>query len=165
VDEAGGEVGVDESGELLVRSNAVFKEYWGRAELTAEAFDDGWFRTGDVVDRDAAGCVKVLGRASVDIIKTGGEKISALEVEEVFRAHEAISDCAVVGTEDDQWGERVCMALVASDRVAEPDLRAWGKDRLAAYKVPRSFVLVPHLPRNAMGKVVKSEVAELFDPD
>ena len=163
VAEDGTPVGPGTSGELEVRGPGVFLEYWRRPEATAAAFRGGWFRTGDVavVEDDA---YRMLGRASVDIIKTGGYKISALEVEEVLRTHPAIAECAVVGVDDAEWGERVCAAveLAPGSRLTLPDLRAWAKERLAPYKVPRALSVVPALPRNALGKVVKPEVTKLF---
>ncbi len=93
-------------GEILVRGNNVFREYWRRPEATADVFVDGWFKTGDIAIREN-GVYRILGRNSVDIIKTGGFKVSALEIEEVLRTHEAIEQCAVVGIEDEDWGERV----------------------------------------------------------
>jgi malonyl-CoA/methylmalonyl-CoA synthetase len=151
-------------GELLVRGPQVFTEYWGRPEDTAAVFVDGWFATGDVAVHDAGG-YRLLGRASVDIIKTGGEKVSALEIEEVYRTHPDVADCAVVGIPDDDWGERVCAALVVHPGTVPPapdDLRAWGKQRLATYKVPSRFVTLPDLPRNALGKVQKPTLTPLF---
>jgi malonyl-CoA/methylmalonyl-CoA synthetase len=163
VDEGGTPVGSGTAGELEVRGSNVFREYWRRAEATATAFRSGWFRTGDVGVLEN-GAYRILGRASVDIIKTGGYKISALEVEEMLRTHPAIAECAVVGVEDVEWGERVCAAveLASGSRLTLPDLRAWAKERLAPYKVPRALAAVPALPRNALGKVVKPEVAKLF---
>jgi malonyl-CoA/methylmalonyl-CoA synthetase len=153
----------DEPGELLVRGPQVFAGYWGRPDATAAAFVDGWFRTGDVAVHDPDG-YRLLGRSSVDIIKTGGEKVSALEIEEVYRTHPDVADAAVVGVADPDWGERVCMALVLRPGArADGDLRAWGKERMAAYKVPSRFVVVDELPRNALGKVVKADVVPLFD--
>ena len=111
-----------------------------------------------------------MGRASVDILKTGGEKVSALDIEEVFRTHPAVGDCAVVGVPDDDWGERVAMAWVVTDGIdgsvpvpTDNDFRAWGKERLAPAKVPFSYLCVDALPRNPMGKVTKSAVKEMFD--
>jgi len=163
VDDAGADVPDGQPGELLVRGPQLFLEYWGRADETRDAFVDRWFRTGDVAVRDPAG-YRILGRASVDIVKTGGEKVSALEIEEVFRTHSDVDDCAVVGVPDHEWGERVCAAIVsARGRDVDADeLRAWGKERLAAYKVPLRFVFVEELPRNAMGKVTKPAVSALF---
>jgi len=167
VDEAGRPVvrGETTPGEIEVRGATVFLEYWRRPEATAAAFRDGWFRTGDVAVVDD-GAYRILGRSSVDIIKTGGYKVSALEVEEVLRTHPAIAECAVVGVEDPEWGERICAAV---ERRGEADLtlaalQAWAKERLAPYKIPRGLRSVPALPRNALGKVTKREVAALFAP-
>jgi malonyl-CoA/methylmalonyl-CoA synthetase len=163
VDDAGVDVEGDQPGELWVRGLQVFAEYWRRPEETAAAFTDGWFRTGDVAVREPEG-YRLLGRSSVDIIKTGGEKVSALEIEELYRTHPEVADCAVVGVEDPEWGERVCAAVVLASG-AEPAaeaLRSWGKERVAAHKVPSRFVIVDELPRNTMGKVTKPAVAELF---
>jgi malonyl-CoA/methylmalonyl-CoA synthetase len=143
-------------GEIEVRGPAVFGEYWGRPNETRDAFRDGWFRTGDVaVVEDHS--YRLLGRSSVDIIKTGGYKVSALEIEEVIREHPSVSDCAVTGVPDDDWGERVAVDVeLRDDTVLTLDeLRAWMKDRLAPYKAPRELRAVPALPRNAMGKVIK----------
>jgi malonyl-CoA/methylmalonyl-CoA synthetase len=156
---------VDEGapGELEVRGPTVFREYWNRPEETARSFRDGWFRTGDVGVLEG-GMYRLLGRTSVDIIKTGGYKVSALEIEEVLRAHPAISECAVVGIEDPEWGERVALAVELKpgiDMTLE-DLQSWAKPQLAPYKVPRALRAVSALPRNAMGKVMKPDVAALF---
>jgi malonyl-CoA/methylmalonyl-CoA synthetase len=100
----------------------------------------------------------------VDIIKTGGFKVSALEIEEVLRAHPAIAECAVVGIADPEWGERVALAveLKPGASVSLEDLQTWAKPQLAPYKVPRALRSVETLPRNAMGKVLKPDVAALF---
>ena len=163
VDDGGADVADGEPGELLVRGPQVFAGYWQRPEATADAFSDGWFRTGDVAVREPEG-YRLLGRSSVDIIKTGGEKVSALEIEEVYRTHPGIADCAVVGIADDEWGERVCAAVVpAAGADLDPgELRAWGKQQLASAKVPRRFLFVDELPRNTLGKVLKPEVTRLF---
>ncbi|MGE0445395.1 MAG: acyl-CoA synthetase [Vicinamibacterales bacterium] len=150
-------------GELEVRGPTVFKEYWQRPEETQAAFHDGWFRTGDVaVEED--GSYRLLGRTSVDIIKTGGFKVSALEIEAVLRDHPAIAECAVVGVPDEEWGERVAAAVELRPGSALPinELQAWARDRLAPYKLPRALMPVGSLPRNAMGKVVKPDVRQLF---
>jgi len=153
------------TGEIEVRGTTVFLEYWRRPDATSEAFRDGWFRTGDVAVMEH-GAYRILGRSSVDIIKTGGYKVSALEVEEVLRTHPAIAECAVVGVEDPEWGERICAAVERRGAVdlTLAALQAWAKERLAPYKIPRALRSVPALPRNAMGKVTKSEVAALFGP-
>jgi malonyl-CoA/methylmalonyl-CoA synthetase len=151
-------------GSIEVRGPNVFSEYWHRPEATAEAFRDGWFHTGDtaVVEN---GAYRILGRTNIDILKTGGHKVSALEVEEILRQHSAVLECAVVGVPDEEWGERVAAALVVRNGEA-PDLgqfRAWAKERMAVYKVPSRFLVVEALPRNAMGKVTKPAVRALFE--
>jgi malonyl-CoA/methylmalonyl-CoA synthetase len=164
VDDDGRPVGDGVPGEIQVSGPTVFHEYWRRADATRDAFTaDGWFRTGDVATR-SAGVYRILGRASLDIIKTGGYKVSALEIEEVLRTHPAIADCAVVGVEDPEWGQRVAAAavLVPDREVALDELRAWAKQVLAPYKVPSLLRVVEELPRNAMGKVVKRDVSALF---
>ena len=103
VDEQGGVAAAGDTGEVEVRGPGVFLEYWRQPDLTRAAFHDGWFRTGDVGVLDE-GSYRLLGRLSVDIIKTGGYKISALEIEEVLRAHPAVADCAVVGVPDPTLG-------------------------------------------------------------
>ena len=165
VNEAGEDVSGREPGELLVRGPGVFLEYWGRPDATAEAFaEGGWFRTGDVAAREN-GVFRILGRLSVDIIKTGGEKVSALEIEAVLRDHPDIADCAVVGLPDAEWGE--CVAAVVASRgpaaLTLPGLREWARERLSGPKLPRRLVTVSALPRNAMGKVVKPELVRLFE--
>jgi malonyl-CoA/methylmalonyl-CoA synthetase len=143
-------------GEIEVRGPGVFREYWRRSDETRDAFHDGWFRTGDVAVLED-GSYRLLGRSSVDIIKTGGYKVSALEIEEVIREHPSVSDCAVTGVPDDDWGERVSVdvELRAGAKLTLEELREWMKDRLAPYKAPKELRPVQALPRNAMGKVVK----------
>lgn len=152
------------SGEIQVKGPGVFREYWGKPETTAAAFTaDGWFRTGDVAMLNK-GSYKILGRMSVDIIKSGGYKISALEIEEVLRTHPRISDCAVVGIPDPEWDEIIAAGLVLTDKAPiEPEaLKAWLRERLAAYKIPRRYLVLADLPRNAMGKVTKQALKRSF---
>jgi malonyl-CoA/methylmalonyl-CoA synthetase len=163
VDEGGQTVPPGSPGEIEVRGPAVFLEYWGRPDATRDSFRDGWFRTGDVAVLEN-GAYRILGRSSVDIIKTGGYKVSALEIEEVLRTHPEIAECAVVGVEDSEWGELVAVAveLRADGSLDLETLKGWSKERLAPYKIPRALKVVPALPRNAMGKVTKPDVAALF---
>ena len=162
-DETGAPVPAGTAGEIEVRGPNVFLEYWQRPADTAAVFRDGWFKTGDTAVMDQ-GSYRILGRSSVDIIKTGGFKVSALEIEEELRSHPDIAECAVVGIPDEEWGERVCVAVEPAPGTALTlgALQAWAKERLAPYKVPRAFRTVVALPRNAMGKVMKPEVAKLF---
>ncbi len=152
-------------GELQLKGAGVFSEYWRQPDATRESFQDGWFRTGDAAIIED-GAYRLLGRSSVDILKTGGHKISALEIEEVLRTHPAIAECVVVGVDDLEWGQRVCCAaeLRPNVRLELDELKEWAKARLAPYKIPKDLACVTQLPRNAMGKVVKPEVAALFAP-
>jgi malonyl-CoA/methylmalonyl-CoA synthetase len=139
----------------------VFLEYWERPDDTEAAFtEDGWFRTGDTAVIEH-GRYRILGRSSVDILKTGGEKVSALEIEEVLLGHDAVSEVAVVGIDDEEWGQRVVAMVVAGRPVESEDLRQWVKDRLAPHKVPKDFYFTSTLPRNALGKTLKREVVQL----
>lgn len=150
------------SGEIEVRGPAVFLEYWGRPAETEASFRDGWFRTGDEAILED-GAYRILGRQSVDIIKTGGFKVSALEIEGALREHPDIDECAVVGTPDPEWGETVCAAFVGPGDLTRDELRAWAANRLARYKIPARVKRVPELPRNVMGKVNKPRVQAWFD--
>jgi malonyl-CoA/methylmalonyl-CoA synthetase len=154
------------AGEIQVQGPGVFLEYWQNPEATAAAFDQGWFCTGDrAVVED--GNYRILGRNSIDIIKTGGYKVSALEIEELLRTHPAIAECAVVGLPDPEWGQRVGAAIVLrpdGDLTLET-LRHWAKSQLATYKVPTRLAIVAALPRNAMGKVMKPIVIDRFGSD
>jgi len=170
LDDEARDVPVGEAGELHVRGRGVFLEYWNRPDATAQSFRQGrWFRTGDVAILER-GAYRLLGRQSVDIIKTGGEKVSALEIEDVLREHPDIADCAVVGLPDPEWGESVAAALVLRSRAAVdvpgaidlPALREWGRSRLAPAKLPRRVLVLDALPLNAMGKVSKPQVIQLF---
>jgi malonyl-CoA/methylmalonyl-CoA synthetase len=156
--------------ELQIAGPSVFAGYHGKPDATRDAFvvegATRWFRTGDTVARDEDGYVRILGRTSVDILKSGGYKLSALEIEEVLREHAAVAEVAVVGLPDATWGDRVVACVVAragcEGACTEDALRGFARERIAAYKVPRSVVLMTELPRNAIGKVTKPTlVAEL----
>lgn len=160
----GTEVRLAPDGEIEVRGPGVMHGYWEDAGADALSFRDGWFRTGDVALRED-GSYRILGRNSVDIIKTGGYKVSALEIEEVLRTHPALRECTVVGVPDPDWGERVCAAVICRDPapLTLEALRAWAKERLAPYKVPSRLLVVEALPQNVMGKVTKPAVKALFE--
>jgi malonyl-CoA/methylmalonyl-CoA synthetase len=150
-------------GELEVRGPSVFAGYWRKLTESEAAFDEGWLVTGDAAVRDEHGWIRIVGRRSVDILKCGGFKLSAIEIEETLREHPAIADVGVVGLPDDELGQLVAAAVVPRTGMAsecEADrLRNWARERLAGYKVPGRFRLVDALPRNAMGKVQKHELA------
>jgi malonyl-CoA/methylmalonyl-CoA synthetase len=152
--------------ELWIAGPSVFTGYHGKPEATRDAFvhEGGtrWFKTGDTVSRDDDGYVRILGRTSVDILKSGGYKLSALEIEEALREHAAIAEVAVVGLPDADWGDRVVACVVPREgreaECAEDRVRAFARERLAPYKVPKQVVSMRELPRNAVGKVVKPEL-------
>ena len=150
-------------GEIQVKGENVFQEYWDNAQSTRDAFSSGWFRTGDIAVIKN-GYYRILGRSSIDIIKSGGYKISALEIEEVLRSHPEIDECAVVGINDEEWGERICAAIVTRDNcvLTLDNLRQWARERIAKYKIPSRLKIVPQLPQNVMAKVTKPEVKKLF---
>ncbi len=163
VGENGERVAPGVAGEIEVRGPSVFAEYWGQPDATRDAFRDGWFRTGDtaVVEN---GRYRILGRTNIDILKTGGHKVSALEIEEALRQHTAVAECAVVGVPDVEWGERVAAAVVLNhgDALELSSFRAWAKELLASHKVPSRLLVLDALPRNAMGKVMRPALAALF---
>ncbi len=166
VGEDGREVAPGEPGEIWIRGPGVFLGYDGDEAATRAAFTEGWFRSGDLATRDERGYVKILGRLSVDILKSGGYKLSALEIEEVLRDHPAVADAAVVGLPDETWGELVVAALLPrpgrAAELSEEAVRAFAKERIAAYKVPKRVVVLEQVPRNPVGKVVKPELAKLL---
>jgi malonyl-CoA/methylmalonyl-CoA synthetase len=158
-----------ETGELWIRGPSVFAGYHERPEETAKAFvaasperpGPPWFRTGDTVTRatsEPGAPFRILGRTSVDILKSGGYKLSALEIEETLREHGSVAEVAVVGVPDEAWGDRVVACVVARPEAPVPtseDLRAFVRTRLAPYKVPKEVRFMTELPKNAIGKVVK----------
>ena len=162
VDERGEEV-TDEStpGELAVKSPTAFREYWGNPESTTKAFSEGWFLTGDIAVIED-GAYRILGRASIDIIKSGGYKLSALEIEATLLEHPNVSEVAVIGIPDDEWGELVACALVVSQPLSEDALTVWARERMSGYKVPRRWHFTEALPRNALGKVTKPSLKSWF---
>lgn len=155
--------GTGEPGEIQIKGPNVFKEYWRKPEATTSAYVDGWFKSGDVAIFND-GMFKILGRDSVDIIKSGGYKISALEIEDVLRRHPQIKECAVVGVPDSEWGEIVAASLITTDKEVDFNrIKEWLKSTLPAYKIPRKFIIQKKLPRNTLGKVTKKVLKTAFD--
>jgi acyl-CoA synthetase (AMP-forming)/AMP-acid ligase II len=169
VDEDGRPCGTGEIGEILVRGDGLMRGYWNRASDTEEALRDGWFLTGDLATRDADGYVRIAGRKSLDLVKSGGFKISAREIEEALAAHPSVTEAAVIAIPDPLWGERIAAVVVprAWSTELDPDLALELAEfvalKLADYKRPRSFRFVASLPRNAMGKVEKHRLRALFE--
>ncbi|XP_041376430.1 malonate--CoA ligase ACSF3, mitochondrial-like [Gigantopelta aegis] len=154
-------------GELLVRGPNVFHEYWNKPEATRQAFTkNGWFKTGDTVAY-VNGRYKIIGRTSVDVIKSGGHKISALDVERHLLSHPHVADCAVVGLPDLTWGQRVAAILVLKPehKLSLGQLKVWAADKIPSYEIPTVVKCVEFLPRNAMGKINKKELLMQIFPE
>ena len=158
VDESGREVGAGESGEIVIRAEQVMVGYLDDPVATNAALEDGWLRTGDI-GRIFHGLLYVVDRMK-DIIITGGENVSSLEVESVVLAHPDVARVAVVGVPDPRWGENVCAVVVAAPgaSIDGQELSSFVRESLAGYKVPRHVVVVDELPVTASGKVVKVEL-------
>lgn len=159
VGDDGAEVGPGEIGELQVAGDTLFLGYLNRPEATAESMDGEWFRTGDAAEVDGEGFHRIVGRQSIDIIKTGGFKVGAGEIETVLLGHASVGEVAVVGVPDDDLGQRIVAYVVpaAGETTILPtdELVALVATRLSAHKRPREVRVVDSLPRNAMGKVQK----------
>lgn len=152
----GVEVRVADSGELEVRGPNVIGGYYQNPQANAEAFSaDGWFRTGDLGKLDDDGYLRLVGR-SKELIITGGYNVYPREVEEVLLMHPAVAEVAVVGRQSERWGEEVTAVVVAGGDVAAEELRDLAASQLAPYKVPKRVEFIDQLPRNALGKVIRS---------
>ena len=162
VDEQNEVVWPGHPGEIQVKGASVFKEYWGKPEATQQSFTtDGWFKTGDIAVIEE-GYFRILGRDSIDIIKSGGYKISAIEIEEKLRQYPGILDAAVIGVPDEEWGELIVAVLVVEFDLESNDINQWLREQMPAYKTPRTYHFIEELPRNTMGKVTKNELKKLF---
>ncbi|KAJ4194717.1 hypothetical protein NW767_009903 [Fusarium falciforme] len=186
-EEVNKETGRERSGEIQLRGPTIFREYWRNPKATASEFVDDadgkgrWFKTGDVAVRrpvpSAAAAQPwahgplyfIQGRKSADIIKTGGEKVSALEVERELLSLPQVAEAAVVAVPSGQWGHKVGAVLVLDNEVVKKwsalDMRRALKDRLANYKIPQVMRIVDHIPRNAMGKINKKQLVKSIFPD
>ena len=143
-------------GEIVCRAPSVMSGYWNRPEATAETLRGGWMHTGDVGYRDERGYLHITDRRN-DTIISGGENVYPREVEAALLDHPSVGDVAVVGMADPVWGE-VVTAFVVEPAPDDDELQAWARERLAGYKIPRRWIRVPELPRNATGKVLKHEL-------
>ncbi|CAF0870935.1 unnamed protein product [Brachionus calyciflorus] len=156
-------------GELQINGPTVFKEYYNRPDLTAESFsDDGWFKTGDTARfLKESNVYKIIGRTSVDVIKSGGHKISALDVEKEIMAYDMIEDCSVMGLSDAIWGQRVFALIVLKakneDKFNRDVFLNWCKLRMPKYCVPSLIKIVQHIPKNQLGKVNKKELIQFYE--
>ena len=151
-------------GDLQVTGPSVFRGYLNRPDATAATFTaDGWFTTGDVACIDGDGVHRIVGRASTDLIKSGGYRIGAGEIEDALLAHPGVKEAAVIGVPDDDLGQRI-VAFVVADGCSEEDLVTHVAQTLSWHKRPRRVLFVDALPRNAMGKVQKAQLADLPKP-
>ena len=153
----------DMPGEIRIQGDNVFLEYWQNADATTKSYHDGWFCTGDVAVIET-GYYRIMGRSSVDIIKSGGYKLSALEIEGTLLTHDAVAECAVIGVEDATWGEAVIAFLVLKpgNSLDYEQLKNWCEQKMSAYKIPKRIQIMASLPRNAMGKVIKPDLKKLL---
>ena len=164
VDERDGELPTHDVGRIQVRGPNVFCEYWRKPEKTAEDFTpDGYFDTGDQGRIDADGYVSIVGRAK-DLIISGGLNVYPIEVEQMLNEFASIIDSAVIGVPHDDFGEAVVAVIVVDENVAydEQQIRAFARERLASFKLPKKIITVAQLPRNAMGKVQKNLLREEY---
>jgi fatty-acyl-CoA synthase len=151
-------------GELVVRGDCVMKGYWNQPEATAEVFRGGWFHTGDMATLNQDGYVQIVDRKK-DIIISGGENISSLEVERVILAHPAILEAAVIPVADQKWGEvpKALVVLRAGASVSESQLIEFCRSQLAHYKCPHSIEVVDNLPKTGTGKVLKKDLRKQYE--
>ena len=161
VDDDGGPVPQDGEtvGRLQVRAPTMFDGYLNRPEATAEAFDaDGWYRTGDVAVVDGGGMHRIVGRESVDLIKSGGYRVGAGEIETALLGHPDVDEVAVVGLPDEDLGQRIVAFVVGASDINADRLIDFVAQQLSVHKRPREVRVVDSLPRNAMGKILKKQL-------
>jgi acyl-CoA synthetase (AMP-forming)/AMP-acid ligase II len=159
VDAGGNDVMEGEPGELLIRAPSITKGYWRQPDATAAVLKNGWYRSGDIVRRDAEGLYYIVDRAK-DMIVSGGENIYSAEIENVLSLHPAVANVAVIGVPDPRWGETVkALVILAAGRRADgAELTLFCRERLAAYKVPKSIEFLDSFPLVASGKVSKKDL-------
>jgi malonyl-CoA/methylmalonyl-CoA synthetase len=158
-------------GELQIKGDVVFKEYFNKKEQTEQSFtEDGWFKTGDTAEFiKEQNIYKIIGRTSVDVIKSGGYKISALDIEKELLAYPHVADVAVMGIDDKTWGQRVFSLIVLKGDVSkqfdQKEFLNWCRSRLPKYSVPSLLRIIDQMPRNHMGKVNKKELIKQFESE
>ncbi|MGY1857134.1 AMP-binding protein [Modestobacter sp. SYSU DS0290] len=159
----GTRIRTSETGEVLARGNTVLAGYWENPQASAEALDGGWFHTGDGGMVDDEGVLTISDRKK-DVIITGGENVSSIEVEDTVFSHPAVAEVAVIGVPDDRWGEMVTALVVLAEgaEVTEAEIIAHCRTRLAGYKAPKRVEFRPAIPRTATGKVQKFKLREAF---
>ncbi|MFJ6947781.1 acyl-CoA synthetase [Streptomyces wuyuanensis] len=161
VDEDGADVPDGTPGEIVYRSPQLCEGYWDKPEETAEAFRDGWFRSGDLAVRDREGYYTIVDRVK-DVINSGGVLVASRQVEDALYTHPSVAEAAVVGLPDERWIEAVTAVVVPRDAVTEEELVAHARRVLPGFKVPKRVLFVDELPRNASGKILKRELRDRF---
>jgi acyl-CoA synthetase (AMP-forming)/AMP-acid ligase II len=161
VDGEGNEVPDGTPGELFIRQPAITKGYWRQPENTASVIDQGWYRSGDIAKRDTEGLYYIVDRAK-DMIVSGGENIYSAEVENALSLHPKVAGVAVIGVPDPRWGEAVKAIIIPRESVEESELLVWCRERLAAYKVPKSVDFVESFPLVPSGKVSKKDLRDRY---
>jgi acyl-CoA synthetase (AMP-forming)/AMP-acid ligase II len=165
IDEAGQPVGAGVVGEILVRSRSVISGYWRQPELNQEVMRGDWFCTGDLGYLDDDRYLFIVDRKK-DMVVTGGVNVYTKEIEAVLYQHPAVSEAAVFGVPDDQWGERLTAAIAWRENASasEAELAAFCREHLAGFKCPKRFIVLPELPKNPSGKILKRELKALATP-
>jgi long-chain acyl-CoA synthetase len=158
-DEEGKEVPQGERGEIVIKGHNIMKEYWGKPEATAEAIKDGWFHSGDIGYQDEEGFFFIVDRKKEMIIR-GGFNVYPREIEEAIYQYSKVAEAAVIGLPDEKFGEEVHAVVAAKpgETIDPAELQAFVKERVAAYKYPRTIQVWPELPKNATGKIMKLEI-------
>jgi len=164
VDDDGKEVGPDELGEVIIRSDNVMKGYWNLPEETAKAIRNGWLYTGDLAKMDSDGFLYILDRKK-DMIISGGENIYPAEIEDCILGHPKVSDVGVIGCPDDKWGEAVKAVVVVKkgEDLSEAELIEWCKDKMGKFKIPKKVVFAETIPRTPTGKILKRELRDKYN--
>jgi fatty-acyl-CoA synthase len=159
----GTRMAISDTGEVLARGNTVLAGYWENPDASAAALDEGWFHTGDGGSIDDAGYLTISDRKK-DVIITGGENVSSIEVEDAVFSHPAVAEVAVIGIPDDKWGERVTALVVVAEgeQVTEADIVAHCRGKIAGYKIPKRVEFRDAIPRTATGKIQKFKLREAF---
>ena len=163
VDELGKDVKPGEVGEIVFRGPQMMTGYWNEPEKTAETIRNGWLHSGDMATLDERGYLTIVDRKK-DLIISGGANISSREVEEVIYWHPSVREASVIGKPDEEWGEvpHAFVSLHAGKTASAQELVAFCKERLSGYKCPRTIDIVDDLPKNALGKILKTELRSKF---
>jgi acyl-CoA synthetase (AMP-forming)/AMP-acid ligase II len=150
------------TGEVVIKAPFLMKEYWNRPDATAETFDNGWFRTGDIAELDNEGFIFIKDRIK-DMIISGGENIYPAEIENVIIAHPAVNEVAVIGLPDEKWGEIACAVVVGDQaQISEEDVIKHCAEKLSRFKLPKKVIFIDVIPRNPAGKILKRVLKEEY---